>query len=429
MTGELSVIGQCILISMTIVYSTILLIIGRRLNAPSSWAAYVTSASVLVAFPLLSEDNVHLLDQVLGIRGAGMLFCHSAFMVLFCGLFLCFVLMRDKWSWHEPVAIGGAIFLQAIFVPLWLHVKTLEPQVDSLFYGPRLGHPASVFWMNVSMGSGLAYIAMWNLIEFISFLRSTRMAYEKIFASVAIVLFALSAFAGTLTITETVGDFLGYDMAGVLRSKAILSLLVIAATICILASQTWLRPMWRNRRQILLRFIEPELVQLRNDLLNLSATEAELHLDLHHETYANRAIVDAVAARCREEGVSAGRIAIARMAVSLITFERDNVIQDPSYGTISSWYELVEEAAQEIDEMIALTSWEKALRDNYVTQQVYIVMFLVLDSRAYREILLINERPQIQPWHEKLTNIIATVMYEHGQPTPRYAAIAAGISS
>jgi hypothetical protein len=127
--------------------------------------------------------------------------------------------------------------------------------------------------------------------------------------------------------------------------------------------------MWRNRRQILLRWIEPELVQLRNDLLNLSASEAEIHLDLHHEMYANRVIVDAVAARCREEGISPGRIAIARMAVSLITFQRDNVIHDPSYGTITSWDELVEEAAQEIDEMIAVTLWEKAIRDNYVTQQ------------------------------------------------------------
>jgi hypothetical protein len=71
--------------------------------------------------------------------------------------------------------------------------------------------------------------------------------------------------------------------------------------------------------------------------------------------------------------------------------------------------------------------WEKALRDNYVTQQVYIIMFLVLDSRAYREILLIDERPEIQLWHQQLANIIAIVMYEHGQSTPRYAAIAAGM--
>jgi hypothetical protein len=168
------------------------------------------------------------------------------------------------------------------------------------------------------------------------------------------------------------------------------------------------------------------LVQLRNDLLNLSAAEAELHLDIHHETYANRAIVEAVAARCRTAGISPARIAIARMAASLITFQRDNIIQDPSYGTVTSWDGLIEEAASEIDQMIAFTSWEKALRDSYVTQQVYIVMFLVLDAREYREILLIDERPEIQPWHENLADIIATVMHEHGQSTPRYGAIASG---
>jgi hypothetical protein len=73
--------------------------------------------------------------------------------------------------------------------------------------------------------------------------------------------------------------------------------------------------------------------------------------------------------------------------------------------------------------MMAATSLEKALRDSYVSQQVYIVMFLVLDSKAYREILLVDERPQVQPWHEQLANIVATVMHEHGQSTPRYAAL------
>jgi hypothetical protein len=56
-------------------------------------------------------------------------------------------------------------------------------------------------------------------------------------------------------------------------------------------------------------------------------------------------------------------------------------------------------------------------------------MFLVLDSRSFREILLIDERPQIKPWHGKLANIIAIVMHEHHQPTPRFAAISAGTLS
>ena len=40
------------------------------------------------------------------------------------------------------------------------------------------------------------------------------------------------------------------------------------------------------------------------------------------------------------------------------------------------------EAAAEIDQTMALTAWEKALRESYIAQHVYRLMFLVLDSRA-----------------------------------------------
>jgi hypothetical protein len=163
---------------------------------------------------------------------------------------------------------------------------------------------------------------------------------------------------------------------------------------------------------------------LRNDLLNLTAAEAELHLDIHHAAYANRAMVEAVVARCQAAGISLARSAIARMAASLITFHRDNVLQDPSYGLVTSWEQLMENAAAEIDQTMAATAWEKALRDSYVAQHVYIIMFLVLDCRAYREILLIDERPRVQAWHAQLADLIATVMQEHGHATPRAVALA-----
>jgi hypothetical protein len=198
----------------------------------------------------------------------------------------------------------------------------------------------------------------------------------------------------------------------------------MAATVCVLVGQIWLRPLWRHRRQLLLRYLEPELVQLRNDLLNLSAEEAELHLDIHHEAYANRVMVEAVTARCRAAGIPPARVAIAHMATSLLTFQREHLLQDPSYGLVTSWEALMEEAAAEMDQTMAATAWEKALRDSYVSQHVYIIMFLVLDGRAYRERLLIDERPRVQPWHERLADMVATVMQEHGHATPRAAALA-----
>jgi hypothetical protein len=237
------------------------------------------------------------------------------------------------------------------------------------------------------------------------------------------VLYALSGVAGTLTIMEAVGHHRGVDMTVVQQVKAPFAMLVIVATVSVLVGQIWLRPLWRNRRQLLVRYLEPELTQLRADLLNLSATEAELHLDIHHEAYANRAIVEEVAARCRAAGMPPERCAIARMAASLITFQRDNLIQDPSYGLVTSWESLMEEAAAEIDQAMAATAWEKALRDAYVYQHVYSIMFLVLDGRAYREILLLDERPRVQSWHEQLADIVATVMHEHEQSTPRFVAL------
>ena len=53
-----------------------------------------------------------------------------------------------------------------------------------------------------------------------------------------------------------------------------------------------------------------------------------------------------------------------------------------------------------------------------------LVMFLVLDSRAYRERLLLDERPRIRSWHVQLADLIATVMQEHGHATPRAIVLA-----
>ena len=425
MNGELSLLGECVLIAITLLYSLTGVLIGRRAPSPASVAAYAAAVAIWVALPLLAEANLHRVDRVVGIVGVGLLLVHVAFMVHFCGLLLTVVLMTDQRAWRHRLAIGGTGVLTAVFVLLWLDVKTLPlPDMASVFYGIRAGHPPAVLWMNVSMGCGLVYIAAWNFVEFTYFHRGARTTYEQGHTAVAMVLYALSGVGGTFTIVEAVGRQQGWDMTGIPQVKAPLAILVSAAAVGVLVNQLWLRPLWRNRRQLLARYLQQELMQLRSDLLNLSAAEAELHLDIHHEAYANRAIVEAVAARCRAAGISPARSAIARMATSLLTFHRDNLLQDPSYGLVTSWESLMEEAAAEIDQAMAATAWERALRDSYVSQHVYILMFLVLDCPAYREKLLIDERPRIQAWHEHLADLIATVMHEHGQSTPRFVALA-----
>ena len=169
-----------------------------------------------------------------------------------------------------------------------------------------------MLWMNVSMGVGLVYIAVWNGVEFWSFLRRARTVYEQGSAAVALILYVLSAVAGTLTVVEAVGRRHGVDVTAVPQVKARLAIFLTAVTVCVLATQLWLWPLWRHRREWLARYVEPELLQVREDVLNLTAMEAEFHLDIQHEAYAHRAIVEAVEARCDAADISTAHRAIAR---------------------------------------------------------------------------------------------------------------------
>ena len=120
-------------------------------------------------------------------------------------------------------------------------------------------------------------------------------------------------------------------------------------------------------------------------------------MDIQYEAYANRAIVEAVDDRCREEALATDRRAIARMAAILLTTQRTNMIEDPSYGREKSWDDLMTEATEKIDQSMAFNAWERARQDSAIYQDIYIVMFLVLDSPSFRETLLINESPHNIP--------------------------------
>jgi hypothetical protein len=418
-------IRQALLIAVALAYSAAMCAVGRRMSRPASITAYTTAVAVLFAVPLFPEETVQRVDQVLRLAGAGRLLVHGAFMTALTSLFLTVVLATHRWGWRPRLAVGGAGVLMGLFVVCWLAVQAERlPDMTAVFYGHGASPPTPVFWMNLVRGGGIVYIAAWSLIEFHHFLRSAHRPYERGMAGVGIVMYVLTGVPGFMTMIEAVARHRGLDMAVMQQVRITFTVLVLTGTAVVLAVQIWLWPLWRHRRQWLARYIETELVQLRHDLLNLSAEEAELHLNIHHEHYANRVIVEAVAARCRAAGISSARTAIARMAASLLTFHRDNVIQDTRYGLVTSWEALMAEAAAEIDQTMALTAWEKALRDGYIAQHVYRLMFLVMESRAFREKLLIDERPRVEAWHEQLADLIATVMQAHGHPTPRYESVA-----
>jgi hypothetical protein len=418
-------IRHSLLIAVTLVYSVAMVTAGRRLSRPASLTAYITAVAVLVAVPLFPEETVQRVDRVLRLAGAGRLLVHGAFMTALTSLFLTVVLATHRWGWRARLAVGGTGVLLGLFVVCWLAVQTLHlPEMTTVFYGHWAHPPTPVLWMNLVRGGGIVYIAAWGLVEFSHLLRSARRPYERGAAVVAIVLYLLTGVPGVMTMLEAVARHRGLDVAILQHVRITFTVLVLTVTAVGLAGQIWLWPLWRQRRQRLARYVEPELAQLRNDLLNLSAVQAALQLDIHQEAYANRTIVEAVAARCRAAGVSPPRVAMARMATSLLTFQRTNVLKDPLYDPDTSWATLTEEAAAEIDKRMALTAWQKAMRESYVSQHVYILMFLVLDSPAYREQLLIDELPRSVAWHQQLADLIATVMHEHGHATPRYATLA-----
>ena len=216
------------------------------------------------------------------------------------------------------------------FVGLWLRVQTLDlPDLATVFYGRHRGEPPAVLWMHLVMGGGVMYIAAWGFTAFLTFLRRARRGYEHGIAGVVVVLYACTGLSGLCTVVDAVGDQRGMEIAVVSEVKPFLRLFLSAGAMVVLVTQIWLWPLWRHRRQLLARYVEPELAQLRHDLLNLTAAEAELHLDIHHEAYANRAIVKEVMARCRAAGIPPARRAVARMAACLLTFQRDNLLQDP----------------------------------------------------------------------------------------------------
>jgi hypothetical protein len=416
---------ESILIVVAPLYSGALVAIGRRLPRPASIVAYNTALATLVMVLLLSKSMTQRVDDFMSVVGAGRLLFYVALMTHLCGLFPMIILATHQWRPVHWWALGGAGVLTGCYVGLWLRVKRLDlPDLATVFSVRRVGDPPAVLWMHLVTGVGVVYLAAWGLMAFLTFLRSARSTYEQGIAGVVVVLYFLTGLSGLCTVVEAVGQYYAMDIAIVDQTKSVLKIMLPAGGMSVLIGQLWLRPLWRHRRQVLLRYVEPELVQLRNDLLNLSAVEAELHLDIHHAAYANRAIVEAVAARCRAAGIPPARCAMARMATSLITFHRDNLLQDPGYGLVTSWEELMEDAATEIDQAMARTAWGKALCDGYISQQVYLIMFLVLDCRAYREILLLDEHPRVEAWHQQLADIIATVMHQHGHATPRYSTLA-----
>ena len=157
--------------------------------------------------------------------------------------------------------------------------------------------------MNISMGAGLVYIAAWNFVEFTRFLQGRARRMSKATRRWRWCCMPCLPWAAPSPSWKP-GRQQAWDVAGIPQVKAPLAIVVSAAAVGVLVTQIWLRPLWRHRRQWLARYLQADLVQLRNDLLNLSAEEAERHLDIHHTAYANRAIVEVVAARCHAAGIS-----------------------------------------------------------------------------------------------------------------------------
>ncbi len=260
--------GEIILIGVAIAYSIALIAAGQRLQRPASIAAYVTALASLVAIPLLPDSTAQVIDHLVPIVGAGRLLVHLSFMTLLCAYFLATVLATNRWSWRQQLAVGGSAALVVLLVILWLGVHLLHPtHMAALFYGIRAGRPVLMMWMNTVMGAGIVCIAAWTLAEYHYFLQAARRRQEQAVAFASVVLYSLAGVSGMLTIIEAVARNRGANMAVVQHFKTPLTASVLTVSAFVLVAQVWLWPLWTNRRQMLLRYVAPELTQLRNDLL------------------------------------------------------------------------------------------------------------------------------------------------------------------
>ena len=153
---------------------------------------------------------------------------------------------------------------------------------------------------------------------------------------------------------------------------------------------------------------EPELVRLRNDLLNLSAAEAELHLDIHRTAHATRVMVDAVAARCRAAGIPPpGWRSPGWRRASCLSARASP--PGPLAGHL--WEALMETGPEEWTRR-RRSAWHRASATARRQPALYRHVSRPR-SRAYREHAAGRTAPG-QSWHAQLANIIATVMQGTG---------------
>lgn len=159
-----------LLFVVAVAYSGAVTAVGRRLPRPASVTAYGTALAIFIAVPLLPDPNAQVVDRVLLVVGAGRLLVHLAFMTALSGLLVTIVLATNRWSPRHRLVVSGASALTVGFVLLWLQVRALPlADIAAVLYGLRAGRPLPVLWMNIVMGAGIVYNAVWGLREFQQF--------------------------------------------------------------------------------------------------------------------------------------------------------------------------------------------------------------------------------------------------------------------
>lgn len=390
------------------------LLYAARQNRRSRAPALVAALLYPIAAPLLSDNNAMRVDPIVHIIGAGRLLTHLSIM----GICLCHYLIvstiTDRRPAHRQRTVTLTLAFVGLFIVLWVAVHTVQvAHPAALYYGLRGGHPAVLWLMNVVMGGGLTYISLCLVREYTRMALLARKPIDRLMGRTASLIFIGAAVSGLLTVMEATARASDVDPTLIHAAKAPLAIGLIGLSGIVLAFHVYVWPLWTNRKALLLRYVQPEHVRLRNELVELLIQVDERRLDMHPEAHANRSIVRDVDERCRTRGLEPAHRKVVVEATRLITFNRSNVLNEPDYVDADSWSDLDYGTRTQVDQRIAATAWEQAKRDIYFLSDVSLVCALVLGPDDMRE----TYAREALAWHHEVAEIIAVVMGEHGQST------------
>jgi len=304
-----------------------LLVLRRRVTLP----AYIQAATIAVLgiFLVLSWwPNPLRFDRLVGFAGAGWLVYQTALVATPLGQYTMLTVSTTKdWvRWRRDIAI-----IAVLVVAFWIGgiILARTPKLDHsyFFYDVASGRPMASLAMNVADGTALVWACVQCARISYRLRHGAQLVKERRWATHLLVMVGLGATLGALWIAQTLLSLATGDGA---------SLFPVMDTIGGIFVVVWLgRLLFRvimalpSVRAWLLAELEPDRVQLGERLAAQLDAMSDLNRTVYDQAvhlfeYANRAVVEDMAAWCGARKVSRYERNYLHLAASLFTLNRAN---------------------------------------------------------------------------------------------------------